>query len=163
MKIGIVSDTHGRDERLREGLKQLLSQGAEIVVHCGDIGQECLLALSELSVPTYAVAGNIDQANLEGILALARAGNVTFGQDMVVVSLGSQGNLAATHGNKADLLHELVSGGYSYVCHGHSHLRRNERIGRTRVINPGALHQSASFTVALLDTASDMVEFLPVP
>ncbi|HEX6384688.1 MAG TPA: metallophosphoesterase family protein [Anaerolineae bacterium] len=49
-------------------------------------------------------------------------------------------NIAATHGHLSGKVEELVrSDHYAFVFHGHSHRRRGETIGRTRVINPGAL------------------------
>jgi len=36
------------------------------------------------------------------------------------------------------------------------------RVGRMRIINPGALHRANPKTVALLDTAGDSVEFLEI-
>ena len=39
------------------------------------------------------------------------------------------------------------------------HLRRDERVGRTRIINPGALHRAKQYTVATLDLSCDKLEF----
>ena len=46
-----------------------------------------------------------------------------------------------------------------YILHGHTHCKRDERIGRCRVINPGALHRANPKSVATLDTASDTLTF----
>ncbi len=51
---------------------------------------------------------------------------------------------------------------HDYLLQGHTHVRHDERIGKTRVINPGALHRAREKTVALLDTATDRLVFLPV-
>ena len=50
-----------------------------------------------------------------------------------------------------------------YLCHGHTHTALDARRGKTRVINPGALHRAAEYTVALLDTDTDTLTFYPVP
>ena len=42
-------------------------------------------------------------------------------------------------------------------------LLRDERIGRTRVINPGALQRARRYTVALLDTEMDALELFELP
>ncbi|RLS46748.1 MAG: metallophosphoesterase, partial [Planctomycetota bacterium] len=52
--------------------------------------------------------------------------------------------------------------GVDYLLHGHTHVCRDERHGATRIINPGALHRASEFTVALLDTDSDELQFLVV-
>ena len=41
-------------------------------------------------------------------------------------------------------------------------VRRDERFGKTRIINPGALHRASEKTVALLDLATDQLEFIRV-
>jgi len=51
---------------------------------------------------------------------------------------------------------------FDVVIHGHTHRWRDEVIGRTRFINPGALHRASSWTVALLDCSSDQLRMLPV-
>ena len=52
--------------------------------------------------------------------------------------------------------------GVAYLCHGHTHATRDERLGPTRVINPGALFRARRHTVAVLDLARDEVSFLAV-
>jgi predicted phosphodiesterase len=60
-------------------------------------------------------------------------------------------------------LGELVhSGQFPYVCHGHTHKVRDERIGEVHVINPGALRRARRHTVAILDTDGDTLEHVVV-
>jgi predicted phosphodiesterase len=47
--------------------------------------------------------------------------------------------------------------------HGHTHERRDERRGGTRIVNPGALHRAPAFTVAVLVPSEDRLDFLEVP
>ena len=48
MKIGIVSDSHGKTSRLRNALQLLADAGAELIVHCGDIcSTDCLKLLGK--------------------------------------------------------------------------------------------------------------------
>ena len=57
----------------------------------------------------------------------------------------------------------IASGQFPWVCHGHTHRTRDERIGKVRVINPGALKSPRDPrhpTVAVLDTEADMLEFI---
>jgi predicted phosphodiesterase len=56
----------------------------------------------------------------------------------------------------------LAAQEHDYLLHGHTHVRRDERVGKTRVINPGALHRAAEKTVALLDLAADRLEYLRI-
>jgi putative phosphoesterase len=64
MKIGLLSDTHKKTAYSRLAVDHLLSEGAEFLIHCGDIGkEETLMQLKESGRRYIAVYGNND-ANL---------------------------------------------------------------------------------------------------
>jgi len=162
MNIGIVSDSHGRADTVGRALTALRDRGADVVVHCGDVGgPACIRALGQSGLKAYVVAGNMDRPR-EQLAVVAAGEDVEFQWRSVDVPLGDGRFLAVTHGHDAVLLAELVAGGrFSYVCHGHTHQRRDERIGSVRVINPGALaHANPAASVALLDTEADIVSFI---
>ncbi|KPK83756.1 MAG: hypothetical protein AMJ81_07385 [Phycisphaerae bacterium SM23_33] len=161
MKIGIVSDSHGKADRLRQAVELLVGRGAQAIVHCGDIGSaECVDALAGAGVPAYAVAGNMDR-HLDRLQARAQEKGVHFSLDTILVPIGGGSYLAATHGSNALLVRALAAEGrFPYVCHGHTHAIRDERIQRVRIINPGALHHAQRRTAALLDTDADTLEHL---
>ena len=166
MKIGIVSDSHGKTRRLRAALEMLTQRGAECIVHCGDVGSpDCMALLGEASPEAYAVAGNMDRRP-HPLLAAAVKANVTFSLTAVEVPIGDGRYLAATHGHDPDLLAALIAGErFPYVCHGHTHRAGDRRVGRVRVINPGALRSPRDPrhpTAALLDTDADTVELFTV-
>jgi len=164
MKIGSVSDSHGKALRLRAALAKLIERGAEAIVHCGDVGSaDCIAALGEVDVPAYACAGNMDRRHDRLAAEAGRAG-VHFRPDVVMVPLGDGRCLAAAHGNDPAALARLVdSEAVCYVCHGHTHRRRDDRVGAKRVINPGALRHANPPGVALLDTDTDTLEYLDLP
>ena len=56
-----------------------------------------------------------------------------------------------------------LADGVDWLLHGHTHQVRDERIGRTRIINPGALQRARRYTVGLLDTESDSLDVLEIP
>ncbi|HEX8342295.1 MAG TPA: metallophosphoesterase family protein, partial [Tepidisphaeraceae bacterium] len=59
MKLGILSDTHAAADITRRAVALLLAEGAEYLVHCGDVGDEAVLdALA--GVPSSFVFGNCD-------------------------------------------------------------------------------------------------------
>lgn len=164
MKIGLVSDTHGHAARLRLALALLAQQGAEAVVHCGDLDSvECLELLGQFQWTAHAVAGNVDRHLSPRLADAARSAAVHFSPRTVEVEYQPGRYLVATHGHDRDLLAELIAGGqFAYVCHGHTHEQRDQRLGGVRVINPGALYRAAQHTVALLDTDPDTVTFIPI-
>ncbi len=61
MKIGIISDTHTKVKKAREAIELLVDNGAEFIIHAGDIGEvETLELLKNSGVRYVAVYGNND-------------------------------------------------------------------------------------------------------
>jgi len=160
MLIGILSDTHDQYERMGVAVRALRERGAGFFVHCGDVCEPRLLDhLAGLA--SAFVWGNCDWDRM----ALQRYGDAisvpcygNFGE----LELGGK-RLAVTHGDdRVRMTHVLRAQEHDYLLHGHTHVRRDERVGKVRVINPGALHRAAQKTVALLDTATDELEFIVI-
>ena len=62
MKLGILSDTHKKAGRARRAIDILIENGAEFLIHAGDIGKEETLAYMEATkLPYIAVLGNNDR------------------------------------------------------------------------------------------------------
>lgn len=166
MKIGIVSDTHGRVDRLDEAIGLLRDRGAQVIVHCGDIDSPaCLEAMGTSGMRAYAVAGNVDRFN-DDLVQEARIWGVSFSTQSLRLSDETGKTLAVCHGHEEAVLAALLTEDIAYLCHGHTHRQKDQRVGSVRVINPGALFNCRSPaypTVALLDTASDTLEFIRVP
>ncbi|MCE5327557.1 MAG: metallophosphatase family protein [Planctomycetaceae bacterium] len=163
MKIGIVSDSHGKSVRLRRAMEIFIAADADAVVHCGDIcslDDVELLAMGPSGRPQpHLVAGNMDR-NRPALLAAARHWNVRYHDEVIEVPIGEGEYLAAVHGHIPSLLSDLIDDEqFPYVCHGHTHDTRDERVGITRVINPGALYDARPLTVAILDTDTDELTF----
>jgi putative phosphoesterase len=166
VKIGIVSDSHGKAHRLRAALDAMRERNVDAIVHCGDIGsQECMEMLAEAGVDVYAVSGNMDR-HVDSLQQAAEAGGVHFSTEVIEVPLGEGKSLAATHGSDRRILGELIEDQqFPYVCHGHSHHFRDERCRNVRVINPGALvhpHRPRHPTVVILDTSADTLEVIEI-
>ncbi len=159
--VGLLSDSHGRAGTTQQAVRVLVEQGAETLLHLGDVGSEAVIdALVVAGVGSRLVFGNTDYeadslaryARLVGVAVDDPAGRLELGDKVLVY----------THGH----LHRAVAGaladGVDYLCHGHTHERLDQRRGATRVINPGALFRATQYTVALLDTDADRVTFYPV-
>ena len=161
MKIGIISDTHDRLLRTRFAVQLLKSQGAELLVHCGDfIGREILVACSAL--PLYFVFGNNDCDTVPDLQQVATELGATclgWGGEFTV----QEKRLAVVHGHLMSDLRPLLKSQPDYLFSGHSHIRGDWLEGTTRRINPGALHRAEEFTVALLELSTSAVQFLPIP
>ena len=164
MKLGLISDTHGNVARTRNACNILATQQIAAVLHCGDLGSDGVLiemaaAFDPEDVPVYAVLGNVDHYNSD----------VTdFCADVKVSILGAFGRLklggktiALVHGDDGRRRdYAATCGEFDYVFTGHTHVAADERIGNTRIINPGAVYRSAEPSVAVLDLETDMLTYL---
>lgn len=162
MRIGIVSDSHGKVRRLRKALEALGERNVDAVVHCGDLGSaDCVELLGQFGAQTYAVTGNMDR-RLAPLQDAARRCGVKLASEVIEVPLGGGEYLVAAHGHDERTLGGLIADEqFPYVCCGHSHRFRDERHGKVRVINPGALVHPRSPrhpTAVVLDTETDTLE-----
>ncbi|HBA83672.1 MAG TPA: metallophosphoesterase [Verrucomicrobia bacterium] len=164
MKIGILSDTHGNVQRTRQAAQLLKAEACQCVVHCGDIGSESvLMVLAELlgahGIPVYAVLGNVDQSLMQDLMSFPSSTGVhVCGRRAELSPEGKK--LIVIHGDDTKFLDEcLESEAYDYILTGHTHQSEEVSYGKTRLINPGALHRTATPSVALLDTNTGQVAF----
>ena len=160
MKIGIISDTHDDMQNLQVALDTLRAQNVMAVFHCGDVcGPKVIRALEGFDV--WIAQGNMDRHK-----ELAQAIEETLGRTRFAwlhkPTLDGY-TLAIIHGDNEEVLGNLVtSGNHAYVFHGHTHHRRDQTIGRTRAINPGALGgtRKQCYSFCILDLATGNVRFI---
>ncbi|HLL90163.1 MAG TPA: YfcE family phosphodiesterase [Tepidisphaeraceae bacterium] len=161
MLIGILSDTHDRLAPTVAAVRTLRAAGAEYLLHCGDVGSEQIIDQLAGDVPAVFVWGNND-FDRAGLARYATALGVTCGNVLAELTLGGK-QIAVTHGDYPATVRKILEGQqHDYLLVGHTHVKADDRVGRTRVINPGALHRAAQKTVAVLDTAADQLRFLVV-
>ena len=162
MLIGIVSDTHGHVPNTRAAIQMLESLGVETVLHCGDIGSNEIVPLFA-AWPAHFVFGNVDGGVQSVSLrkAIQQAGQTChdrFGS----FSLGGI-KIALLHGDDGRLLDETIAAGlHDLVCHGHTHVPREEKIGKTLVLNPGALYRANPHTIAVVELPVLKVESIRI-
>ena len=163
MKIGLLSDSHNETENLTAALKILEQDGVRLVIFCGDLMDPGLVPLFA-GLELHFVEGNIDHDPGGLRRAVERLGNgSTFGLEYAATIDGKR--LITLHGHLVDRLIEVIhSGVYDYVLHGHTHRRRDERAGATRVINPGALGgvRYEKRSCAILDPAVDYLRVVEI-
>jgi len=161
MKVGVLSDTHDDETNLRVALDAYRQQRITQLIHCGDmIGPEIVGQLKGFQV--IYVDGNMDRESGEIYRRLRELDPhsvvlPTFEGEIADVSI------AVTHGDDlAELNRVIRSGIHRFVFTGHTHRRRDETIGPTRVINPGALGglQFESRSYGVVDLVSGEVEVI---
>ncbi|HEY3244683.1 MAG TPA: metallophosphoesterase family protein [Phycisphaerae bacterium] len=161
MLIGILSDSHGHSRRVRAALELFDRLGVQQVIHCGDVGG--IEVLDQFVGRTVQfVWGNTDQPDA-GLRTYLKSVGLTA-PSAVPLELNLAGKrILVFHGHERGFEAALASAAADYLLHGHTHQRRDERIGRMRVINPGALHRAIPRSVATLDLTSDTLTFHEIP
>lgn len=157
MLIAILSDSHGRVDNVRQALELLAPFSPSAYFHCGDVGGEDVLALFA-GLPLHFVWGNTD-APSGGTRAFCETVGLPLPDGPVRITLDGK-SIAMFHGHENAFSREIRAPRTDYIFHGHTHEKTDYRIGRTRVINPGALHRARVKTVATLDLAADELRFL---
>lgn len=167
-RIGLLSDSHGRAATTRRAVALLLDAGAEQIVHLGDVGSTDVLDALAVNapgngeqLPAHVVFGNSDY-DVEPLDRYARDLGLTVDHPVGTLQL-EPGQLVFCHGHDSRAMGAALAAGVRWLCHGHTHQASDTRQGATRIINPGALHRAAQYTVALLDTADDELTLLNVP
>lgn len=156
MRIGVISDTHGR---LSPGALTALA-GVELILHAGDIGKQAVIdELSQLA-PVLAVRGNTDAGT-----PLARAYPAMHWVEREGV------RIYMTHigGRPAELEAALPADPTvrpDVYIFGHTHVALLERVGGVLFLNPGsagAPRFGGGLSVALLEAAGGRAEARLIP
>jgi putative phosphoesterase len=160
MKICVVSDSHDRAEPLAQAVREAKAEGAEAVIHCGDlIGAQSLKPAIAVGLPIHLIHGN-------------NSGDPTALHKLVQ----SSGGLLKYHGPDAriDLAGRAIfavhydhygyamacTGDWALVCCGHSHHAEARKVANVKgtetwLVNPGTVAGlAAPATWALADLAA---------
>jgi predicted phosphodiesterase len=160
LDVGLLSDTHipHRLRRLPDAVLDALA-GADVILHAGDVDDPAALEPLRAIAPVYAVRGNMHIQDLSDGGAMLPA----------VIELQLAGRrVVLTHGHRPGLLGFFLGGldvmaqwmrltdnsqfndcnarrlarlypEADIIVFGHSHRAYVERVGRTLLINPGAV------------------------
>jgi len=144
MKICILSDSHDRATALADAVRDAAAEGAQAVVHCGDlIGTQTLRAAIAIGLPMHVIHGN----NLGDPVSLSRLARESG--DLVRYT-GADARLELG-GRRIFVVHYpeygyamALTGDFDLVCCGHSHEAgisrvRNIKGDSTWLVNPGTV------------------------
>ncbi|MBN1922327.1 MAG: metallophosphoesterase family protein [Anaerolineae bacterium] len=175
LRLGVISDTHNHIQNVERAIACFEAEGIRTVLHAGDVNGKAVLRLlapfelwvawgnvdRDEKLPVSVAAEEFANAHLAYIHLLA----FEEGIRPELLRNPNARKLALLHGdNVPQLSHVIDSGEYDYVIHGHTHQLRDELVGHTRVINPGALGGSGlrPKTFAILDLATGDLQTLEV-
>ena len=129
MKILVVSDTHGRDEKLERVVEQ--EQPFDYLIHCGDVEGRELFIEALADCPCTIVAGNNDFFS-----DLLREDEIMLEGHKIMVTHGHN------YGVSMDLYgisEEAAARECEIVLFGHTHKPVIEKKNGVLVINPGSV------------------------
>lgn len=158
MRLAILSDTHCRYATVEAVLGMLKDRNIDLYIHCGDIEDSETVWLFPPN--THFVFGNCDH-DRAGLRQAIHGIGATLHEPFGHLEL-DEATIAFIHGDDHQQLKELTLSDFDYVFHGHTHQARDERTGKTRVINPGALFRARPKSFAILDLATGALESIAV-
>lgn len=160
MRLGVISDTHGRVANTQAAVRMLESLEVGAVLHCGDIDTPEIPPLLA-AWPAHIVFGNCDHFHDELRTAIQTAGLTCHGRFGSLNLAGRK--IAFLHSDDERLFHRTIeSEEYDLVCYGHTHKAEFHRAGHTLVLNPGALHRATPHTLAVVDLKTLEAVIVPV-
>lgn len=139
MSIAIISDTHDNIPNLENFLNWAKNNQIEIIIHCGDLCAPSIL--KEILAPQfpgkiYLIHGNVSDRELLPEVAKSFS-NVKFCNDFGELEIDGKKIAFVHYPKEAKKLAESQK--YDLIFYGHTHKPWEEKIGRTRLINPGNL------------------------
>jgi len=144
VKICIVSDSHDRADALAQAVGEAKAQGAEAVIHCGDlIGAQTIKPALAHGLPIHLIHGN----NVGDTQALHRQSRASDG---LLQYHGADARLELA-GRRVFVVHYddygyamACTGDWALVCCGHSHRSEARKLAgvngnETWLVNPGTV------------------------
>ena len=159
--MGIISDTHENEKAIEKAVEIFRQKNPEFVVHCGDIISPPMLEYFKDLKMKFVFGNNDGEKN--GLNNMAK--KLGFEEITDEKEFEYKGKkFYVYHGTNSEKLDAAIkSNKYNYVLTGHTHIKKDEKTGNTRVINPGALFRIYPYTVAMLDVEKDELEFVKIP
>ena len=160
MLIGIISDTHDNVDAIDRAVRIFKEYKVDLVLHLGDIVAPMTISNFD-GLNIKFVRGNNDGDILNIKKRIEEIGGDYLG-DISQLDLDGK-SFALYHGTHPQILFALIhSDKYDYILRGHTHKQQDERVGSTRIINPGALYGRAEKSIAVLDVLEDNLEFIDI-
>jgi len=144
MKVCIVSDSHDRADALTQAVREAKAQGAEAVIHCGDlIGAQSLKPALALGLPVHLIHGNnIGDPQALHNLARASEGQLRYHGPDARIELAGRRVFLVHYDDYGYAM--ACTGHWALVCCGHSHNGEVREVptvkgGHTWLVNPGTV------------------------
>lgn len=163
MKLLLVSDVHNKWDMLSEAIRQGESAHCEVLLFAGDAHEPHIYAeLNAFSGSIHTVYGNNDVPHFVFLAAQLLKPRIKNHNEEMRETFGGK-RIYMSHYPRA-VAEELKKDpdGFDILIHGHTHVRREERVGTALVLNPGECCGTRYGTpsAAILDTETMQPTFL---
>jgi putative phosphoesterase len=150
MLAGVVGNTDGRADAMKMAADLLRECGAQLLIHCGDVGGRHVLdAMAEFDA--VFVWGDADKDRM-GLLRHAQRIGVACSGVLADFAIDDK-RIAVIHGDDRKVFQRLVDEQqYDFVLYGHGHVGEDRVVGKTTLVHPGSLYGAPTRTAVLLDT-----------
>ena len=138
MKAAILSDTHDAVFSTEDVLKMVRDAGVDTIIHCGDMSCASTAELFHDFCVLHAWGNNDwDTIGLQLTIGECIPGSRS---DRWIKGMFDGKIFAAVHAQHSSLFSGLLdSEMFDYIFVGHTHRKYDQMMGKTRVINPGAI------------------------
>ena len=130
MRIGLVSDSHGNLRDLKQAVEKM--GAVEAVFHMGDCIEDARLMRQWLSVPVFAVNGNMDYGDKEGHGQIV----TEIAGKKFLITHGDRDHVKSTY---TGLFYRGQSLGVDAICFGHTHKPLILEEQGILMMNPGSV------------------------
>jgi len=170
MKICVISDSHDNRFLMAAAVRDAKAQGAEAVLHCGDVvAPTTLRILNPIGLPVHVIHGN----NTGDMFSLAK---LSHDPESVIHYHGQDAGIELA-GRRIFIVHYphyaramATTGEWDMVCCGHDHRAEidhilNVRNRETLFINPGTVGgvgAAPTYVLGDLDTMDFEIHDVPV-
>jgi hypothetical protein len=144
VKICIVSDSHDRADALAQAVREAKAQGAEAVIHCGDlIGAQTVKPALAHGLPVHLIHGNnVGDPQALHFQMQKSGGLLRYHGPDARLELGGQRIFVVHYPEYGHAM--ACTGDWDLVCCGHSHAAGVERVAnvkgtKTWLVNPGTV------------------------
>ena len=138
MRAAIISDTHDAVFNTQDVLKMIKDEGVATIIHCGDMSSVYTAELFHDFCIYHAWGNNdFDTIGLKLTIQECMAGSRS---DRWIKGVFDGKIFAAVHEQHSTIFSGLLdSDFFDYIFVGHTHRKSDRMMGKTRVINPGAI------------------------
>jgi putative phosphoesterase len=144
MKVCIVSDSHDRADVLEQAVRVAKVEGAEAVIHCGDlIGAQTIKRALSLGLQMDLIQGNnLGDPQMLHRLANASGGKLRYHGADARIELGGRRVFVVHYDDYGYAM--ACTGNWDLVCCGHSHTADIRQVPNVKgqaswLVNPGTV------------------------